>query len=53
MFVVAIRDPSTRRAVALEAGTVMLAIGGLPNEELRSTWREEHFEDVPTLVTWG
>jgi hypothetical protein len=54
MFVVAIRDPSvTRRAVALEAGTVLLAFGGLPDEEFRSTWRKKHFEGVPTLVTWG
>jgi hypothetical protein len=50
MFVVGIRDPSvTRGAVALEAGTVLLAFGGLPDEEFQSTWREEHFEDVPRL----
>jgi hypothetical protein len=51
MFVVAIRDPLVRRrAVALEAGTVLLALGGLPDEEFHSTWREEHFVDVPRLL---
>ena len=51
MFFVAIREPAvTRKAVALEAGTVLLAFGGLPDETFRSTWRMEHFEDVPRLL---
>lgn len=49
--VVAVRDPSlTRRAVALEPGTTLLAFGGLPQPDFRSTWWEEHFTGVPRLL---
>ena len=49
--VVAIRDPSvTRSALALEAGTILLAVGGLPREDFRSTWRNAHFAGVPRLL---
>ncbi len=50
-FVVAVRDPSVRRgAVALEAGTMLLAFGGVPNADFRSTWWDAHFEGVPRLL---
>jgi hypothetical protein len=50
-FVVAVRDPSvTRSAVALEAGTTMLAFGGVPNADFRSTWWDAHFAGVPRLI---
>jgi hypothetical protein len=46
--VVAVRDPGvTRSAVALEPGTILLALGGVPRTDFRSTWRREHFERVP------
>ena len=51
MFVVAVRDPSVRRgAVALEAGTTLLAFGGLPTADFRSTWLDTHFEGIPRLL---
>jgi hypothetical protein len=44
---VAIPSPAvTRRAVALEAGTTLLAIGVAPGC-FTSTWLASHFEDVP------
>jgi hypothetical protein len=50
-FVIAVRDPSVRRsAVALEAGTTLLAFGGKPTADFRSTWRDAHFEGVPRLL---
>lgn len=51
LTVVAVRDPSvTRSAVALEAGTTLLALGGLPRDDFRSTWWERHFEGVPRVL---
>lgn len=51
VFVVAVRDPSVRRsAVALEAGTTLLAFGGLPSAVFRSTWLDTHFEGVSRLL---
>jgi hypothetical protein len=49
--VLGVRDPSvTRSAVALETGTTLLALGGLPRDDFRSTWWEAHFEGVPRLL---
>ena len=49
--VVAVRDPSiSRSAVAIEPGTTMLALGGPPREDFRSTWRAEHFQGVTRLL---
>ena len=49
--VVAIRDPSVKRsAVALEPDTTLVALGGLPRADFRSTWSEAHFEGVPRLL---
>ena len=49
--VVAVRDPSvTRSAVALEPGTTLLVVGGPRRADFRSTWRAEHFADVPKLL---
>lgn len=48
---VAVREPSvTRSAVALEPGTTLLAFGGLPRDDFRSTWWDDHFEGVPTVL---
>jgi hypothetical protein len=48
---VAVRDPSlTRSAAALEPGTILLALGGVPQDGFRSTWMEEHFEGVDRLI---
>ncbi len=45
--VVALPDPAvTRRAIALEPGTTVLAIGAPARESFPSTWRESHFENV-------
>jgi hypothetical protein len=50
-FVIAVRDPSVKRsAVALEAGTTLLAVGGVPIADFRSTWWDGHFEGVPRLL---
>jgi hypothetical protein len=50
-FVIAVRDPSVKRsAVALEAGTTLLAFGGMPIADFRSTWWDGHFEGVPRLL---
>ncbi|MGH3065013.1 MAG: hypothetical protein ACRDOF_01805 [Gaiellaceae bacterium] len=44
---VSVTDPTvTRRAVAREAGTTLLAIGATPGS-FASTWLASHFEDVP------
>jgi mannose-6-phosphate isomerase-like protein (cupin superfamily) len=46
--VVAVPDPSVRRAAsALEPGTRLLAIGSRPGC-FESTWRPEHYVGVPT-----
>ena len=46
--VVAVPDPAVlRSALALEAGTSILAVGGEPRAGFRSTWNERHFERVP------
>jgi hypothetical protein len=47
--VVAVPDPSVRRAAhALEPGTTLIAVGSRPGC-FESTWRPEHYVDVPTL----
>ena len=49
--VVAIPEPSvTRSAVALEPRTTLLALGGRPRDDFRSTWRQSHFEGVRRLL---
>jgi hypothetical protein len=46
--VVAVPDPTVQRsAVALEAGTALVAVGGPANPEFVSSWRPDHFEGVP------
>jgi quercetin dioxygenase-like cupin family protein len=46
--VVAIPDPAvTRAAAAVENGTILLAIGGPPDSGFATTWRAEHFGEVP------
>jgi hypothetical protein len=48
---VAVRDPAlARSAVAAEPGTLLLALGGLPRPDFRSTWRADHFVDIEPLV---
>jgi hypothetical protein len=45
--VVVVTDPTvTRRAVAREAGTALLAVGTRPGC-FETTWRSEHFAEVP------
>lgn len=45
---VAIPDPTVERAaVAVEDGTLMLAIGAPVSSGFETTWRAEHFEQVP------
>ena len=45
---VAIPDPSVRRsAVAVEDGTLLLAIGASPGSDFASTWKQANFEQVP------
>jgi hypothetical protein len=44
--VVALRDPSVRRAATSVApGTLVLAVGGVPGS-FATTWRPQHFERV-------
>ena len=51
IFVVAVRDPRVvRSAVALEAETTLLVLGGRATDEFESTWLSSHFEDVPRLL---
>jgi mannose-6-phosphate isomerase-like protein (cupin superfamily) len=46
--VVAVPDPAVRRvAVAVEAGTTVVAIGAPPRPEFESSWNPRHFEGVP------
>jgi len=48
--VVVLRDPATRRrALALEPGTAVLAVGGPARSAFPSTWDSSHFDDVPSL----
>ena len=45
---VALPDPAVRRgAVAVEDGTLLLAIGAPADSGFATTWRREHFEQVP------
>ena len=45
---VAIPDPSVRRsAVAVEDGTLVLAIAASRGSDFASTWNQENFEQVP------
>jgi len=45
---VALPDPAVRRgAVAVEDGTLVLAIGAPADSGFATTWRKEHFEQVP------
>jgi hypothetical protein len=46
--VVAIPEPAVRRqAVAIEDGTIVLAIGAPASSGFSTTWRPVHFEQVP------
>jgi hypothetical protein len=48
--VVAVTGPDvTRRAVAVVAGTAVLAIGASPLGPFASTWRASHFREVPLV----
>ena len=45
---VAIPDPTVERAaVAVEDGTLMLAVGTPVSSGFQTTWKPEHFEQVP------
>ena len=45
---VAVPDPAIRRAaVALEDGTLLLAIGAPAGSGFQTTWKRENFEQVP------
>ena len=47
---VAVTDPAVRRAaVADEAGTTIVAIGGRRTGAFASSWQGAHFEGVPTV----
>lgn len=49
--VVAVKDPAVRRrAVALTAGAVVLAVGNREAARFETTWQPHHFEGVPTLA---
>ena len=51
LFVVAVRDPRVvRSAVALEAETTLLVLGGRATDGFESTWLSSHFEGVPRLL---
>jgi hypothetical protein len=46
--VVAVGDPAVRRrAVALERGTRIVAVGAPPSGEFRTSWQLHHFQGVP------
>jgi quercetin dioxygenase-like cupin family protein len=48
LSVVAVPDPAVRRAaVAAEDGTLLLAFGAPVGSGFHTTWRPEHFEQVP------
>jgi hypothetical protein len=36
-----------RSGVAMESGSAVFAVGAKPHGHFESTWRPEHFEDVP------
>ncbi len=47
----AVTDPALdRSAIALEPGSTLIALGGVPRADFRSTWRSEHFEGVDRLT---
>src|SRR5262245_14082109 len=49
--VVAIPDPAvTRSAVSAEDGTLLLALGAPVGSGFHTTWRAEHFEQVPRAI---
>ncbi len=49
-FVVSVPDPKVvREAQALEAGTMVVALGGEPRERFESSWRSAHFDGVPQV----
>ena len=51
LFVVGVRDPGVvRSAIALEAATMLLVLGGRPTDGFESTWLPSHFEGVPRLL---
>ncbi len=51
LSVLAVREPALERsAVALEPGTTLIALGGVPRPDFHSTWRPEHFEGVERLT---
>ena len=48
--VVAVTDPAVRRgALATEAGTRLLAVGGRPTGAFGSSWDARHFAGVPRV----
>ena len=48
LTVVAITEPAVRRsAVATEAGTRLIAVGGRAQRSFESSWQAHHFEGVP------
>ena len=48
MSLVAVPDTSvTRGAVANEDGTLIVAVGSPADSGFHTTWRKEHFEQVP------
>jgi hypothetical protein len=48
LSLVVISDPTVRRAaVAVEDGTLLLAVGAPVGSGFDTTWRPEHFEQVP------
>ena len=47
-FVVAVNDPAVmREARAVEAGTIVVALGGERREQFDSSWESHHFDGVP------
>ena len=47
-YVVAVNDPAVvREARALEAGTMVVALGGETRDRFESSWQSKHFESVP------
>ena len=47
-FVVAVLDPTvTRSAVSVAADTTLVALGGEPRQDFRSSWNERWFAGVP------
>jgi hypothetical protein len=47
---VVVRDTAvTRAATAVDPGTTVLAVGGPPNPEFRSSWQPHYFEQVPRI----